>query len=100
VQATIGFASDQSVIVQERVGPAAGLAHQHDPGQRAAMMLDLLIRGSLLPRLITVTRAIALPSLALAFELYGDASRSDDLIARVDPPHPGFFPLEFEALSY
>jgi prophage DNA circulation protein len=67
---------------------------------RAAIVLDLVTRGSALPRVTTVTRMIALPSLTLAWQLYGDASRSDDLIARVDCPHPGFFPRVFEALSY
>lgn len=67
---------------------------------RAATVLDLTTRGSLLPRLVTITRTVSLPSLRLAYELYGDASRSDDLIARVDPPHPGFMPLQFRALSY
>lgn len=67
---------------------------------RATIVLDLVTRGAALPRLVTVKRAVALPSLALAWELYGDASRSDDLIARVDPPHPGFMPISFQALSY
>ena len=67
---------------------------------RAAVVLDLVTRGSLLPRVTTVVRRAPLPSLALAYSLYGDASRSDDLLARVDPPHPAFFPLSFTALSY
>ena len=67
---------------------------------RAAIVLDLVTRGSVLARLTTVKRMIALPSLTLAWQLYGDASRSDDLIARVDCPHPGFFPLSFVCLSY
>lgn len=66
---------------------------------RTAVTQDLAARGSQLPKLVTVRRGTALPSLVLAYQLYGDATRSDDLIARVDPPAPLFMPTEFQALS-
>jgi len=40
-----------------------------------------------------------MPALAIAYRLYADATRADDLIARVDPPNPNFMPTRFEALS-
>ena len=66
---------------------------------RAAVSEDLIARGSDLARLTTVTTARPLPSLTLAHRLYRDATRSDDLISRVDPVHPAFMPTAFEALS-
>ncbi len=66
---------------------------------RAAVADDLITRGADLPRVVTVTRGRSLPSLVLAYQLYGDATRSDDLIARVDPPAPLWMPTAFQALS-
>lgn len=66
---------------------------------RTAVAQDLITRGSALPKLITVRRAVPLPSLALSYSLYGTAARSDELIARADPVNPCFMPLVFEALA-
>jgi prophage DNA circulation protein len=66
---------------------------------RAYVVQTLTAIGASLPRLITVTRGRSLPALVLAYDLYGDATRADELIARVDPPHPAWFPLSFQALS-
>jgi prophage DNA circulation protein len=40
-----------------------------------------------------------LPALLLAQQIYGDATRADQLVGQVDPPHPLFFPASFQALS-
>lgn len=66
---------------------------------KAAVAQDLVSRGTQLPQLTTVTRGVALPSLVLAYQLYADATRSDDLIARVNPPAPLWMPTTFQALS-
>ncbi|MDE2342914.1 MAG: DNA circularization N-terminal domain-containing protein [Betaproteobacteria bacterium] len=66
---------------------------------RAAVCQDLIARGGNLPHLITVQRGAALPSLVLAYQLYQDATRSDDLIARVNTPAPLWMPTKFQALS-
>jgi prophage DNA circulation protein len=65
----------------------------------AAVAADLTARGAVLPQLVTVTRARPMPSLKLAYDLYGDASRADDLTARVDPQNPAFFPTMFKVLA-
>lgn len=65
----------------------------------AAVVADLQLRGSNLPSLTTFTEPTNLPSLVLAAKLYQDVSRADDLVARVNPIHPAFFPLQFQALS-
>lgn len=66
---------------------------------RTAVVLDLTERAAQLPEQVTITTGVPLPSLAIAYQLYRDASRSDDLIARVDPVHPAWMPVEFEALN-
>ena len=66
---------------------------------RTAVAQDLIARGSDLARLTTVTTAVPLPSLTLAYSLYRDATRSDDLIARVDPVHPAFMPTSCQVLT-
>ncbi|MBN9143759.1 MULTISPECIES: DNA circularization N-terminal domain-containing protein [unclassified Novosphingobium] len=40
-----------------------------------------------------------LPALLIAQQLYGDATRADQLVGQVNPIHPLFFPLTFEALA-
>lgn len=66
---------------------------------RAAVIQDLTDRAAQLPAQVTITTPLPQPSLAIAYRLYQDASRSDDLIARVDPIHPAFMPVEMEVLS-
>ncbi len=66
---------------------------------RAAVATDLIVRGAALPSIETVTTGAPLPALAVAYLLYQDATRSDQLIARANPAHPAFMPTSFEALS-
>ena len=66
---------------------------------RAFVVTDLNTRAATLPQLITVTFNAALPSLVLAQRLYGDPTRSDELVQRANPRNPLFMPLSFEALS-
>lgn len=65
---------------------------------RIAVALDLRARGDQLPRLRTVTVPV-LPAEVLAYRLYGDATRADDLIARADPANPLFMPTEMVVLD-
>ena len=67
--------------------------------QLAAMVNDLSTRAATLPSLITITSRTPRPSLALAYSLYGDATRSDELISRANPIAPLLMPLSFQALS-
>ncbi len=51
-----------------------------------------------LPRLATFSPRQTLPSLVVAYQLYGDAARAEDIVKRNDPRRPGFLtggqPLE------
>lgn len=55
--------------------------------------------GAGLPRLQRFTFNQSLPALALAERIYGDASRSDQLVAQAVPIHPAFMPVSFQALA-
>jgi prophage DNA circulation protein len=59
---------------------------------RTALAEDTRVRGAKLPRLSYYTPATDLPALVLAHQLYGDITRSDELIARSNIRHPGFVP--------
>ena len=97
MQARIVAAIDAEITIAGDGGNDATYAALRD--MRANVIQTLTTLAAELPLLITVTRAASLPSLALAWQLYADATRSDDLIARADPPHPAWMPTSFEALA-
>ncbi len=66
---------------------------------RTAVVDDLNTRGALLPRLRPVVTATPTSSLELAYRLYGDTSRADEIAARTGAPHPGFLPVQMTLLS-
>ena len=59
---------------------------------RAQVVRSLPAPGEALPNLITYTPPATLPALVIAHQLYGDASRADEIVARNRPVHPGFMP--------
>lgn len=67
---------------------------------KAAVVSDLQTRASSLPELVTVNQSVSLPACVIAEQLYGDGTRTAELIRRVNPTHPLFMPRTFEALSY
>lgn len=66
---------------------------------RNAVVTDLQTRGGNLAPLDTMTFNAPLPALVLAHRIYADASRADQLVQQVQPVHPLFMPLSFQALS-
>lgn len=66
---------------------------------RTAVVTDLTARGADLPNLITVTTKAPVSSLTLAYRLYGDSTRADDITARADPINPAFLPLTMSLLA-
>lgn len=55
--------------------------------------------GTGLPRLQRFAFNASLPALTLAERMYGDASRSEQLVAQAAPVHPAFMPVSFQALA-
>ncbi|WNC90961.1 DNA circularization N-terminal domain-containing protein [Paraburkholderia sp. FT54] len=66
---------------------------------RQSVVADLDARGSGLAATATFTFGATLPALTLANRMYRDSTRSDELVAQVDPVHPAFLPTQFNALS-
>lgn len=66
---------------------------------RAAVALDLAVRGANLAWLVEIETRVPMPSLAEAWTLYHDTPREPGLVASADPPHPLFLPTSFPALN-
>jgi prophage DNA circulation protein len=65
----------------------------------AQVAVDLTTKAGTLATVVEVTLPKSFPVLAVAFRLYGDATRADDLMARAMVVEPSFMPTAFEALS-
>lgn len=57
---------------------------------RAAIVADLSTRAATLPSLVTFVPTRTLPALVIAYRLYGDATRAEEIVARNDLEYPGF----------
>ncbi len=66
---------------------------------RNIVVQDLQSRGGGLAALSAFEFNGNLPALVLAHRIYGDATRSDQLVGQVQPVNPLFMPSSFDALS-
>jgi len=68
---------------------------------RTSVSTDLAIRGAKLPRLVEHVGLVQEPALVLAYRLYGDSDRADEIIERNNLSHPLFVPAgeKLEVLS-
>ena len=66
---------------------------------RAAVALDLAIRGANLAWLVEVQTEVPMPSLAEAWTLYQDTTREPAMVAAADVRAPLFMPVSFTGLS-
>jgi prophage DNA circulation protein len=66
---------------------------------RAAVAIDLAIRGANLAWLVEVETAQPMPSLAEAWTLYQNTTREPALVAAAGVAHPLFLPVSFTALN-
>lgn len=97
VREAVCAALDTEIAICGQSGEDA--TYQALRAMRSAVVADMTTRGALLPRLVVITTATSASALALAYALYADASRADDLIARANPIHPAWMPTAFLALS-
>jgi hypothetical protein len=65
----------------------------------ALLIYHLSATERLLPQIVTYHMPVNYPALALANRIYGDASRSDELIAENKTVHPAFMQRDIIALS-
>lgn len=104
-------ARDQALAALNRLSAAFApaeedAADERDPvmfraliASRAAAVRDLAERGRQLPRIVPYSFATAMPSLWIANRIYGDGSRSDELLAENHMVHPAFAPPDGVCLS-
>jgi prophage DNA circulation protein len=59
---------------------------------RAASVRDITARSTQLGRLVSYTPIATLPAVVIAYELYEDAGRDAEIVARNRVRHPGFVP--------
>lgn len=66
---------------------------------RRAVYADLTARGADLATNATFSFNATLPSLVLAQRIYNDSTREPQLLQQIDPIHPAFCPIAFQALA-
>jgi prophage DNA circulation protein len=66
---------------------------------RAAVIQDLTARAAALPLVITLTLPSNLSALVVAYRVYRDASRADQVAAEAGVPHPAFLPTTIQVLA-
>jgi prophage DNA circulation protein len=66
---------------------------------REAVCTDLATRGADLSVIASFRFRSSLPSLALALRIYRDPAREPALTQQINPRHPAFCPLAFDALA-
>jgi prophage DNA circulation protein len=66
---------------------------------RAEVVKDLSVRGSSLAVIVQKKYNDTMPALNIAYRLYGDITRTDQVVSFANPVHPAFMPIEFPALS-
>ena len=67
---------------------------------QAATVNHLVATARPLPRMVNYQFAAPLPSLVIAYRLYADASRGDQVVAENKIVHPAFCPPLGRALSF
>jgi prophage DNA circulation protein len=69
---------------------------------RTAVMRDIAIRATALPRVVEYTPVVSVPALTLSWALYGTVNMEQDIINRNSVSHPGFVPgsTTLKLLSY
>ena len=97
LSATVCAALDTTATIAADAGRDA--TYQALRTLRAAVALDLAVRGANLAWLVEVDTRASMPSLAEAWTLYQDTTREPGLVASADPPHPLFLPTSFPALN-
>ena len=61
---------------------------------RAAVVQHVVEELRRLPPVIVATPATVQPSLALAYDVYDDIERADEIVGRASSPRPGFLPAQ------
>lgn len=85
-------------MLEEQAGEAGDTAYPALVDLRS-QVLRAVPGGSVFAQVVTVTRNVPVPSLLLAYQVYGSVEREADIIARNGIRHPGFIAGEIKVLS-
>lgn len=85
-------------LLEEQAGGAGDTAYPALVNLRSEA-LRAVPGGSQFARIVAVTRNVPIPSLLLAYQLYGSVTLELDVIARNSVRHPGFVAGELKVLS-
>lgn len=85
-------------LLEEQAALASDTAYPSIVALRS-QVLNAVPGGSAFASIVTVTRVVPIPSLLLAYQLYGAVDRELDLVARNRVKHPGFVAGDLKALS-
>ncbi len=92
-------ARDQIAALLEEQAAVAGDTAYPALGDLRSQVLRAVPGSQVFPRVVTVTRRVAIPSLVLAYQLYGSVDNDADIIARNGISHPGFVAGDLKVLS-
>ncbi len=100
VSAAIASNNANFVSAEETVADSGDVTtYQSLVALHGTVTRDLVNRALLLPSLVTYQFPRSLPSLVVAWRLYADSTRADDLVAENKVIHPAFMPSSGIALS-
>ena len=83
---------EASTLLDEREAAASTAAFHALRALRAAVVAHVARIAQGLPQVTSATPAAVLPALVLAYDVYGDIGRADEIAARNRLPRPGFVP--------
>ena len=97
IRNTVTDAIDAEILIAGDAGDDATYTALRNARQAVVALLSAT--GADLASLEQFTFRASLPALNLAYRLYQDANRSDQLVDEAAPIHPAFMPTRFRALS-
>lgn len=86
----VAVRDDLAERLEEAAATAPDAAYAALTDLRAAVVRDITARGADLSRIVRYTPPATLPALVVAYQLYGDAQRETEIVARNRIRHPGF----------
>lgn len=100
VSVTIASNNTDFALAEETVADAGDVGtYQALVALHGAVTRDLVKRSLQLPILVAYSFPRSLPSVAMAWRLYADSTRADELVAQNKVIHPAFMPAQGVALS-
>jgi prophage DNA circulation protein len=100
VSAAIASNNANFIAAEETVADSGDVStYQALVALHGSVTRDLINRALQLPSLVTYSFPRSLPSLVMAWRLYADSTRADELVAENKVIHPAFMPASGIALS-